>query len=112
MPNVNSPWTYPSRSESAPPVNRRKAPSSMSVDEQEALSARLSQPTESARFRRALFWKLDGYTDTGSHSWSKMELFEDCKKCMWTPTGSIKRSTCKIRPIKVMPHKPGPAPGV
>ncbi|XP_076467557.1 uncharacterized protein LOC143298564 [Babylonia areolata] len=112
MPSLASPWFHRSRSDIAQPVSRPKAPSTMSVDEQEALSARLSQPTESARYRRALFWKLDGYTEGGRHAWSKMELFEDCKRCMWTPSGSIKVTSCKIRPIKVMPNKPGPAPGV
>jgi hypothetical protein len=40
-----------------------------------------------------------------------MELFEDCKKCMWTPSGGIKTTSCKIRPIKLVPVK-GPAPGL
>ena len=48
----------------------------------------------------------------GRHSWSKMELFEDCKKCLWTPSGSVKTTSCKIRPIKVLPKIPGPAPGL
>ncbi|XP_076446464.1 uncharacterized protein LOC143283920 [Babylonia areolata] len=111
MPSLSSPWFQQKRSDNTPTPPRPKPPSAMSVVEQEALSARLSKPTESARQRSALYWKMDGFMDTGRHSWNKMELFEDCKKCMWTPSGAIKRDTCKIRPTHVVP-KPGPAPGV
>ncbi|KAL8612922.1 hypothetical protein ACOMHN_034999 [Nucella lapillus] len=112
MPSLSSPWFQQKKSEGTSSATRPKAPSSMSVEEQEALSARLSKPTESARQRRALFWKMEGFMDTGRHSWNKMELFEDCKKCMWSPSGAIKRESCKIRPTKMVPNKPRPAPGV
>ncbi|XP_005110770.1 uncharacterized protein LOC101857753 [Aplysia californica] len=95
----STPWFHQRRSESAPPVERPREPPSISAKEQDEVTERLLRPTESALYRQSLYWKLDSFMDRGFHSWSKMDLFSDCKRCMWTPDGSIKRS-CKIRPLR------------
>jgi len=94
----STPWFQQPRSESAPPVQRPKEGSTVSAKDQEEITNRLMRPTESALYRQSLYWKLDSFMDRGFHSWSKMDLFSDSKRCMWTPHGSVKRS-CKIRPI-------------
>ncbi|RUS90127.1 hypothetical protein EGW08_002094 [Elysia chlorotica] len=96
----SSPWFHQRRSESAPPAQRPKEPPAMSQKEQEEITNRISKPTESALYRKSLYWKLDSFMDRGFHSWSKMDLFDDCKRCMWTHDGTIKNSSCKIRPIR------------
>lgn len=94
----DSPWYHQKRSESAPPANKVREPPTITAKEQNDITARLSRPTESALYRQSLFWKLDGFMDKGFHSWSKMDLFDDSKRCMWNKDGAIKRS-CKIRPL-------------
>ena len=96
----NSPWFHQRRSESAPPAQRPKEPPSISQKEQEEITERISKPTESALYRKSLYWKLDSFMERGFHSWSKMDLFDDYKRCMWTHDGTIKTSSCKIRPIR------------
>ncbi|GFO06075.1 hypothetical protein PoB_003258000 [Plakobranchus ocellatus] len=94
----SSPWFQPRRSESAPPTQRAREPPSISQKEQEEITERISRPTESALYRKSIFWKIDSFMDRGFHSWSKMDLFGDCKRCMWNQNGTVKAS-CKIRPI-------------
>lgn len=96
----SSPWLQQRRSESAPPAQRPRDPPSISAKDQDESTERLLRPTESALYRQSLYWKLDSFMDKGFHSWSKMDLFSDCKRCMWGPHGSIK-SSCKIRPNDV-----------
>lgn len=96
----SSPWFHQRRSESAPPNQRPKEPPAISQKEQNEITERISKPTESALYRKSLYWKLDSFMERGFHSWSKMDLFDDCKRCMWTPEGTIKANSCKIRPIR------------
>jgi len=96
----STPWFHPKRSDSAPPVKREREPPNITMKEQEETTERLLRPTESVLNRQSLYWKLDGYMDRGFHSWSKMDLFADCKRCMWTGQGRLKNS-CKIRPVNV-----------
>ncbi|GFR87668.1 hypothetical protein ElyMa_004229300 [Elysia marginata] len=96
----SSPWYHQRRSESAPPNQRPKEPPTISQKQQDEITERISKPTESALYRKSLYWKLDSFMDRGFHSWSKMDLFDDCKRCMWTPDGTIKTNSCKIRPIR------------
>lgn len=96
----STPWFQPKRSDSAPPVKREKDPPNITMKEQDETTERLLRPTESVLNRQSLYWKLDSYMDRGFHSWSKMDLFADCKRCMWTGNGRLKKS-CKIRPVNV-----------
>lgn len=81
-----------------------RAPSTMTEMEMEELNRRLLRPTTSSRAKVNQSWKLDNtFMDKDRHAWSKMELFEDCKKCMWTNQGTIK-SSCKIRPLNPTPR--------
>ncbi|XP_060078838.1 chitin deacetylase 7-like [Ylistrum balloti] len=71
----------------------------MTEAEQDELTRRVGRPTTSSRAKVSQTWKLENtFMENGRHSWSKMELFEDCKKCMWTEGGARKVS-CKIRPL-------------
>ena len=79
-----------------------KSPSQGSMSDQEIseLTKRISRPTTSSQAKKTHSWKLENtFMEQGRHSWAKMELFEDCKKCMWTNSGTVKHS-CKIRPVK------------
>ncbi|KAK2188170.1 hypothetical protein NP493_142g02033 [Ridgeia piscesae] len=62
----------------------------MSVD-------RLQRPTTSsqAKIEPAPYKRMRvlHYTELDSYCWDKMPVFGDIKKCIWTPEGSIKRST-------------------
>lgn len=72
----------------------------MSEAEIDELNKRLLRPTTSSKAKGSPAWKLDQtFMEQGRHSWAKMELFEDCKKCMWTSGGAIKKS-CKTRPTE------------
>ncbi|CAL1539760.1 unnamed protein product [Lymnaea stagnalis] len=93
----NSPWLHQSRSDSAQPIAWQRDPPSISKGEQDDMVDRISRPTESALYRQSLYWKLDSFMDRGRASWTKMNLFDDYQRCMWTPEGAVK-NTCKIRP--------------
>ncbi|KAI0234968.1 hypothetical protein LSAT2_014641 [Lamellibrachia satsuma] len=58
---------------------------------------RLQRPTTSsqAKVEPALYKRMHvlHYTEQDSYCWDKMPVFGDVKKCIWTPDGSIKRST-------------------
>ncbi|KAL3878622.1 hypothetical protein ACJMK2_030992 [Sinanodonta woodiana] len=103
MPALSSPWFHQSSANQAiPPVVVRTpaSQSSMSEAEMEEINKRLSRPTTSSAAKISMSWKLQNtYMEKGRHSWEKMELFEDCKKCIWTKNGTVKPS-CKIRPLK------------
>lgn len=103
MPSLSSPWFH--QTGSAHDIHahsgvRSPSQSSMSEAEIEELNKRLLRPTTSSNAKKTQAWKLDNtFIEMGRHSWAKMELFEDCKKCMWTHDGTIKHS-CKTRPIE------------
>ncbi|KAH3838373.1 uncharacterized protein LOC127879343 [Dreissena polymorpha] len=103
MPSLSSPWFH--QTGSAHDIHAHsgvKSPggSSMSEAEIEELNKRLLRPTTSSNAKRSPSWKLDQtFMEQGRHSWAKMELFEDCKKCLWTSGGAIKKS-CKTRPTE------------
>jgi hypothetical protein len=113
MPALSSPWFHQTSGQAIPPTGTLvaaqqpvadKSPSNtppMTEAEMEELNKRLSRPTASSTNKRLMAYKLDSYMDRGRHSWAKMTLFQDCKKCMWTEGGTIK-STGKIGPIKTL----------
>lgn len=102
MPSLSSPWfhqtgsTYDIHAHSGV----RSSQSSLSETEIQDLTKRLLRPTTSSNAKISQAWKLENaFMEQGRHSWTKMELFEDCKKCIWTNDGTIKRS-CKTRPLE------------
>lgn len=103
MPSLSSPWFH--QTGAGPDLHahsgvRSPGTASLSESEIEELNKRLLRPTTSSNAKRTKAWKLDNtFMDQGRHSWAKMELFEDCKKCIWTRNGTIKH-TCKTRPIE------------
>ena len=104
MPSLSSPWFHQTgnvpdiHSHSA--IRSAGAGSNMSEAEMLELNKRLLRPTTSSNAKKSKAWKLENtFMEQGRHSWSKMELFEDCKKCVWTNGGSIKHS-CKTRPTE------------
>lgn len=102
MPSLSSPWFQQTGSATMlqPHVVRSPSSNSMSDKEISELTTRVSRPTTSSQAKKTQSWKLqNNFMEQGRHSWAKMELFEDCKKCIWTPSGTVKH-TCKIRPIK------------
>lgn len=100
MPSLTSPWFQQRVGPPAPPVMvPERSPSTMTEAEQDELTRRVGRPTTSSRAKVSQTWKLENtFMENGRHSWAKMELFEDCKKCMWTEGGTRKPS-CKIRPL-------------
>ncbi|KAL4229851.1 hypothetical protein ACF0H5_010243 [Mactra antiquata] len=101
MPSLSSPWFHQTGSGHDIHAHPPKSPSqgSMSEAEIEELNKRLLRPTTSSKAKKSQAWKLDNtFMEQGRHAWAKMELFEDCKKCMWTNDGTIKHS-CKTRPL-------------
>ena len=102
MPSLSSPWFH--QTGTGNDIHSHsgiKSPSqnSMSEADIDELNKRLLRPTTSSNAKKAHSWKLENtFMDQGKHAWSKMELFEDCKKCMWTTGGTVKPS-CKIRPM-------------
>jgi len=107
MPALSSPWFQQRNTmgtQSTAAVQERP-PSIMTEAEQDEATRRLSRPTTSSMAKTSQAWKLENtFMDNGRHVWSKMELFTDCKKCMWSNDGGIK-STCKIRPLQKVDNK-------
>ncbi|KAK3099899.1 hypothetical protein FSP39_011480 [Pinctada imbricata] len=104
MPALTSPWfqqrnPLAAQAVAAIPATPR-APSNMTEAEVEKITERVGKPTRASRAKINQSWKLENtFMDSGRHSWAKMELYADCKKCMWRDNGSIKQNSCKIRPI-------------
>ncbi|XP_048244000.1 uncharacterized protein LOC124114670 [Haliotis rufescens] len=104
MPTMSSPW-YQHRPQvggslSPPPPPQPKKLVPLSDEELDAINRRMCRPTEASKARQALFWKMDGFMDRGRCAWTKMAMFKDVKKTMWTNGGTIKK-TCSIRPTTV-----------
>lgn len=102
MPSLSSPWFQQTGSATMliPQGPRSASQGSMSDQEITELTKRLSRPTTSSQAKKTQSWKLENnFMEQGRHSWAKMELFEDCKKCIWTNSGTVKHS-CKIRPTE------------
>ncbi|XP_046544455.1 uncharacterized protein LOC124254656 [Haliotis rubra] len=64
----------------------------MDGEDIDALTQRLMKPTRASQAKTSLHWKMDTYLDRGRHAWSKMELCEDNKKCLWTSNGTVKKT--------------------
>ena len=100
MPSLDSPWFEQAGQAVAAVTTARSPSSTMKESEMDDLLRRVGKPTLSSKAKVNQSWKLENtFMETGRHSWSKMELFEDVKKCMWTPSGGIKKS-CKLRPFE------------
>lgn len=104
MPSLSSPWFHQTgNGQDIHAHSGARSPgagSSMSEAEMEELNKRLLRPTTSSNAKKTKAWKLENtFMEQGRHSWAKMELFEDCKKCIWTNNGTIKH-TCKTRPLE------------
>ncbi|KAK6172860.1 hypothetical protein SNE40_016434 [Patella caerulea] len=101
MSRSNAPWFHQSQRRNPRPlevsVENIQDKLAKSENEVDAICSRVSRPTESSLCKRSLPVTLSSYMERGRHSWSKMELFSDVKKCMWSDSGEIKR-TCKLRP--------------
>lgn len=99
MPSLDSPWFEQAGQAVAAVATARSTSSSMKESEMDELLKRVAKPTLSSKAKVNQSWKLENsFMETGRHSWAKMELFEDVKKCMWTGSGGVKQS-CKLRPF-------------
>lgn len=103
MPALTSPWFQqrtPLADQAEAVVVQERPASTMTEAEMDELTKRVGRPTTSSRAKISQSWKLDmSFVEKGRNSWSKMELFEDVKKCMWKENGVIKES-CKVRPLQ------------
>jgi len=102
MPGLASPWFHqrnPLAAQAAAAVQSGPDDNNLSEADVNQITSRVSKPTTASRAKVSSSWKLDNtFMDNGRHSWSKMGLFADCKRCMWNDSGTVK-TTCKIRPI-------------
>ena len=103
MPALTSPWFQqrnPLAVQAVAVLPPGRPQNNMTEAEVEKITQRVGKPTRASRAKVNQTWKLENtFMDHGRHSWSKMDLYADCKKCMWKDNGSVKQQSCKIRPI-------------
>ncbi|XP_063414081.1 uncharacterized protein LOC134696297 [Mytilus trossulus] len=100
MPSLDSPWFEQVGQAVAAVTTARSTSSNMTETEMDDLLKRVAKPTLASKAKVNQSWKLENsFMETGRHSWAKMELFEDVKKCMWTQGGGVKKA-CKLRPFE------------
>lgn len=107
MPALTSPWFY-QRNPQLPPqlanAAQTRSPSTMTEDDVDQITKRVGRPTQASKAKLSQSWKLENtFMDNGRHAWAKMNLYADCKKCMWKDNGVVK-STYKIRPVQPTPR--------
>ena len=73
----------------------QNSPLGVSKEEQERAVEHLRRPTrsslakqDSAEVKRL---HIPTFLDNERHSWSKMNYFQDCHRCLWTNQGKIKQ---------------------
>lgn len=100
MSSLNIVWYQqkaPGSSQSSRPASQPLMRSREISALEEKMVERLSRPTQSssAKIDRAVMHRLriDGFLDRNNYVWNKLTLFEDIKKCQWTPNGTVKTTT-------------------